>query len=175
MPTDTSAPLILTLTLNEAAQHHYTQLRQQYFPPERNYLAAHVTLFHHLPGVHLAAIQQQLAELATSTPRLQVQVAEVRFLGGGVAYSLENQQLRQLHRELQHLWSGWLTPQDKQPLRPHITVQNKVPAATARALYTQLQDQFIPSVIEGIGFTLWEYQGGPWRELAHFPFRNSAG
>jgi 2'-5' RNA ligase len=164
-------PLILTLQLDEASHQYFNQLRQQYFPPERNYLEAHVTLFHHLPGSEQAAIQEQLRALTATQLPLPLRVSGVRFLGQGVAYTLENAQLLPLHRALQQQWAAWLTPQDRQPLRPHVTVQNKVVPATARALHEQLSQEFVSFEATGVGFTLWAYQGGPWQELAQFPFR----
>ena len=43
-------PLILTLALNPTAEEYFTRLRDRYFPPERNFLKVHLTLFHHLPA-----------------------------------------------------------------------------------------------------------------------------
>ncbi|NVO30386.1 2'-5' RNA ligase family protein [Hymenobacter sp. P5342] len=164
------APLILTLLLDEEAQQHFDQLRTAHFPPARNYLRAHITLFHHLPGADHASIAQQLQAIAAATPPLPLRVAGVRFLGQGVAYFLENDQLRQLHHELQTRWAATLRPQDIQPLRPHITVQNKVAAAVARTLYEQLSADFEPYNVTGTGLALWAYRGGPWEALAQFPF-----
>ena len=53
-----AAPLILTLTLDEATQAYFNDLRRQHFPPNINYLAAHLTLFHHLPGADLGAMSE---------------------------------------------------------------------------------------------------------------------
>lgn len=164
------APLILTLTLDEPAQHRFNQLREAHFPPARNYLQAHVTLFHHLPGADYAALADELSALATATPVLPLRVAAVRFLGQGVAYSLENEELQRLHRQLQTRWAAHLRPQDRQPLRPHITVQNKVPADQARALHEQLAADFTPYTISGTGLALWAYRNGPWEALNQFPF-----
>ena len=57
-------PLIVTLLLEEAAQQRFDRLREQHFPPERNHLAAHVTLFHALPGEQLDAVRADLAAAA---------------------------------------------------------------------------------------------------------------
>lgn len=165
-----AAPLIVTLTLDAEAHAYFTGLRQQHFPPERNYLEAHVTLFHHLPGEQAAPIRQHLSAVAARTALLPLRVAGVRFLGRGVAYTLENPELQQLHRQLQTTWANWLLPQDRQPLRPHITVQNKVDPAQARALHEQLAAAFEPGTVTGLGFTVWAYEGGPWRELFRVPF-----
>jgi len=42
-------PLILTLKLDEESQAFFDKQRALYFPPERNFLKAHLTLFHQLP------------------------------------------------------------------------------------------------------------------------------
>ena len=164
------APLILTLTLDEDAQHHFDQLRTAYFPPARNYLRAHVTLFHHLPGTDYAAVVAQLRTVAAATPNMALRVTGVRFLGQGVAYTLENAALQHLHRELQATWAPALHPQDLQPLRPHITVQNKVTPATARALHEELTASFEPHTVAGTGLALWAYRNGPWDLLDRFAF-----
>jgi 2'-5' RNA ligase len=169
MATD-PAPLILTLALDPATQAHFDALRQRHFPPAINYLAAHVTLFHHLPGAERAAIAAELTRRARQLPPLPVLVTGLRFLGRGVAFTLENPTLRQLHKELQTTWHAWLTPQDQQKLSPHITVQNKVAPAPARQLLAELTATFQPTQITGTGLRLWAYRGGPWELLQHFPF-----
>ncbi|MBT9392752.1 2'-5' RNA ligase family protein [Hymenobacter sp. NST-14] len=170
MSAASDAPLIVTLLLDEAAQQQFDALRQAHFPPARNFLQAHVTLFHHLPGPEYAAVAAELGRLAQATPLLNVRVTGLRFLGQGVAYSLENDVLRQLHRQLQTQWADWLTPQDRQPLRPHVTVQNKVLPPVAKALHEQLAADFVPCTVTGTGLGLWAYRGGPWEALGQFPF-----
>ena len=165
-----STPLILTLALDAGAQLFFDELRQRHFPPERNFLQAHLTLFHHLPGHQYEPLCAQLAALAEHTQPLPLAVTGVRFLGRGVAYTLENQQLRALHKELQALWQPTLTPQDLQKLQPHITVQNKVEPTVARTLHRELAESFQPFEATGTGLQLWAYRGGPWEALRTFPF-----
>ncbi|HLK98761.1 MAG TPA: 2'-5' RNA ligase family protein, partial [Hymenobacter sp.] len=135
---DASVPLILTLVLDPASQQFFDDLRQQYFPPERNFLQAHLTLFHHLPGTDYDRICAELTEVAAAEQALPLPVTGVRFLGRGVAYTLENTRLQALHKQLQTRWQPTLTPQDQQKLTPHVTVQNKVDPAVARALHQAL-------------------------------------
>ncbi|UOQ67702.1 2'-5' RNA ligase family protein [Hymenobacter volaticus] len=75
--------LILTLALDAKSQEFFNELRKQHFPSERNFLAAHLTLFHHLPGAEYAAITDHLAQLAAAQPALTLAVSGVRFLGRG--------------------------------------------------------------------------------------------
>ncbi|MGY2133012.1 2'-5' RNA ligase family protein [Hymenobacter sp. HD11105] len=169
--TDADAPLILTLALDAESFAFFNGLRQQYFPPERNFLAAHVTLFHHLPGARRADLVEQLAARCQEQAPLTLQVTGVRFMGRGSAYVLENEALQALHRELQTTWQPALTPQDQQKLRPHVTVQNKVDPQAARALYEQLKADFVPFEATGTGLQLWAYRGGPWEAIQTFDFR----
>ncbi|KAA3438879.1 2'-5' RNA ligase family protein [Rufibacter hautae] len=163
-------PLILTLTLDPEAAEFFTRLRSQHFPPERNYLQAHLTLFHHLPPTE-KSIKDVLARVSEEQAIINLQVTDLMSLGRGVAYRINSGELQTMHRFLQEQWASFLIPQDKQKLRPHITIQNKVKPEEAKALEQNLRQTFQPFQIRGIGFTLWEYQGGPWQLLQQFPFK----
>lgn len=162
-----SAPLIVTLALGRAAQSYFDRLRGQHYPPERNNLRAHVTLFHALPGIELPAISDHLAH-AARRPAFDVDVAGVRMLGAGVAFTMKSNALSALRGDLAVSWHTWLTGQDRQAFAPHVTVQNKVDPAAARALHTDLAQAFIPFVVRADGLHLWHYRGGPWqRAMSH--------
>lgn len=167
---ETAPPLILTLALDAASQAYFDALRRQHFPPAINYLAAHLTLFHHLPGIELAAVRAHLQAVAQAGKPLPLHITGLRSLGRGVAFNLENDVLRALHRQLQADFAPHLTPQDRQKLQPHITIQNKVDPAAARQLLAELQAEFAPFGAVGTGLHLWAYRGGPWESLAKFPF-----
>jgi 2'-5' RNA ligase len=169
----TVAPIVLTLELDSKSQLFFDALRQQHFPKGRSFLAVHLVLFHHLPGGNYDAIRAQMATAAAAEAPLPIAVTGVRFLGRGVAYTLENQRLRALHKRLQKQWHGELTPQDQQKLNPHITVQNKVDEAVARELHRELAEQFQLFDATGTGLQLWAYRGGPWEPLEMFPFLKS--
>ncbi|WP_205500831.1 2'-5' RNA ligase family protein [Rufibacter psychrotolerans] len=162
-------PLILTLTLDQEAAAFFTALRIQHFPPERNYLQAHLTLFHKLPAQE-ESIGEVLSTLSRTLAPLPLQVTDLMSLGRGVAYRIASEELQHLHKTLQAQWGPFLSPQDKQKLRPHITIQNKVAPAVAKELEQTLRQTFTPFSIKGTGFTLWEYLGGPWGLLREFPF-----
>jgi len=166
----TYPPLILTLALDKKVQVFFDSLRKKHFPPERNYLQAHLTLFHHLPGDQKQGIITKLEEVAAAYPSFSLEVTEVKMIGRGVAYKLESELLMKLHRQLAKVWQDWLTPQDRQKLWPHITVQNKVEAAKARALHEKLAESFAPFTVRATGLKLWEYKGGPWEWIKSFSF-----
>ncbi|HEX8425520.1 2'-5' RNA ligase family protein [Hymenobacter sp.] len=173
-PLTAETPLILTLTLDTEAQQFFEELRKQHFPKERNFLGAHLTLFHHLPGAEYEAITEHLAQVAAAQSPLTLAVSGVRFLGRGVAYTLECPPLQALHRAMQTTWQPYLTPQDQQKLNPHVTVQNKVDPAVARALHQQLAADFQPFEATGTAWHLWAYRNGPWESLRTFELKGAA-
>jgi len=155
-------PLILTLALDAVTQSHFDRLRAVYFPAARNYLSAHLTLFHHLLPEYEAAIMAAIAAACATHAPLTLTVTRPMSLGRGVAYALDAPALVAIHRALAAQWWSWLTPQDRQTLTPHITIQNKVPPAEARALYERLRGEFTSFTAMGEGLSLWRYRGGPW-------------
>lgn len=164
------APLIVTLLLDEASTIFFNGLRKKYFPSERNFLAAHLTLFHHLPP-NEPTIVEDLEAWSSAQSLLPLQVSEVKSIGKGVAYKMDCPALLQLHKRLQTRWAEWLTPQDKQKLWPHITVQNKATPMVAKETLQILQESFQPFTATGTGFGLWAYKGGPWEALQAFSFK----
>jgi len=142
-PSRDLAPLILTLALDAEARERLDRLRAAHFPAERNYLRAHLTLFHHLPAAHEGTIRDDLAAIAARGP-LTLRATEVRFFGQGVAYGFAAPELVALRGALAQQWWPGLNEQDRRPFRPHVTVQNEVPAAQVRALYDELRALFTP-------------------------------
>lgn len=167
-------PLIVTLRLDAASSRLLDRLRREYFPPERNFLAAHVTLFHHLPHSESTGARAELAQVATGELPFAVTVEGVRPLGRGVACSLASADLQRVHAALARRFADWLTPQDRQPFRPHATVQNKVTPEAAHALLAELRSGFSPWSAQALGLELWAYRGGPWEALDFFPFAREA-
>jgi 2'-5' RNA ligase len=159
---------ILTLRLNPEAQEFFEALRQRHFPPERNLIAAHLTLFHQLPENEF--VLDELASAGQGETAFALNVTGLRSLGRGVAYTISAQRLIDLHRRLAKAFDPYLIPQDRQRFMPHIVVQNKVTGEQARGLLTQLQNAFTPMTIEAQGLELWEYLGGPWKHLRTFDF-----
>lgn len=165
------AALVVTLALDASAQQRFDALRRDHFPADRLQVGAHVTLFHALPGEHRATVRHDLHALAG--PPFAVRVVRVRSLGRGVAYDLHAPELDRLHAELARRWAPWLTRQDAQPLRAHVTVQNKVGPETARALLAELSAVFVPYDVQAVGLQLWRYLGGPWEAVETVPLAPS--
>ena len=160
-------PLIRALQIDETARLFYEDLRRRYFPPERNLIPAHLTLFHQLP--HDGHTNQTLREVSASTAAFPLTNPAPRSIGRGVAVFFQSERLRALHAALSTGFEADLIPQDRQRFQPHIVVQNKVDPATARQTLPQLQA--IPLLeAHAIGLTLWRYLGGPWERLEDFDF-----
>ena len=163
-------PLIVTAALNEGAFAWFEDLRQIHFPPRRNRVPAHLTLFHALPGEHEPFIAETLKAACRECEPMQLSVRGPWFIGRGVAYRLASAELEHLRSELANAFSPWLTPQDRAPFRPHITVQNKAEPADARLLLERLQLEFEPFDIVAEALLVWRYLGGPWEAIARLPF-----
>lgn len=159
----TLQPLILTARIKEDDLAPFDRLRLQHFPSDRNYLKAHLTMFHRLPGEHLVKITEILATAAGETLPFTIEVAGIRHLGAGVAFDMASDQLVRLHRRLRSAFAPWLGGQDMQKWRPHITVQNKVARSRADDLYHTLSGAFVARSITVEGVYLWRYLGGPWK------------
>ena len=169
-----SAALILTLALDEASQDWFQDLRTRWFPPERNIVPAHLTLFHNLPGAELDSIAATLRTACAGTAPTSLAVQGPWSLGRGVAYRLHSPDLAAFRARLVGAFEPWLTAQDRAGFRPHVTVQNKADPAEAKALLEQLQHGFEPFEVVGQGVQLWRYLGGPWEAVERLPFAGGA-
>ncbi|XWN34314.1 MAG: 2'-5' RNA ligase family protein [Devosia sp.] len=163
------APIILTLQLDAAAQDFFERARQAHYPFALNKVGAHVTLFHRLPGEHEEVVVKALAVEAMRAP-FPITVDGVRLLGRGVAYTLSSETLLRLRASLAERYRPWLTGQDRERFRPHVTVQNKVSKATARHTYEALLARFAPFSAKAEGVQLWRYCGGPWQAMGVMAF-----
>lgn len=161
-------PFILTLTIDKEAFLFFNTLRQENFPASRNFINAHITLFHALPNNK--SIVSDVKDVCYRQKPFILTVKEPASIGKGVAFKIESNELLQLHKSLQIRWQDFLTQQDRQKLWPHITVQNKVAVQKAQELLNKLKDTFTPMLVPATGLQLWEYLNGPWKLVEDFPF-----
>ena len=159
---------VLTLRMDEASQKIFEQLRQRYFPPERNVIAAHLTMFHTLPEDD--GVTPELEQAAIRQAPFPMEVEGLRSLGRGVAYTIRSAELLRLHRELSSVFAEHLSAQDRQRFQPHVVVQNKVDPRLARELLAELRAGFAPWEARALGLDLWRYMGGPWEFVRTFGF-----
>lgn len=157
-----AVPLIVTALLGDEDFAWLDGLRRAHFPPERNVLRAHLTLFHHLPQ----SIERELSghiRTETQEPAPRAMISGVMNLGRGVAYRVHSEELDAIRNGIADRFRELLVPQDKAGWRPHVTVQNKVDPKIARALHQQLEAGFAPRPLVVVGLAIWHYLGGPWR------------
>lgn len=157
---------VLTLAMDPEAQQRFEDARQKWFPKERNFIPAHLTLFHVLPESE--ETMHVLCNASNAVAPFVMRIAEIRSLGRGVAYFLDSKQLLDLHRDLSANFQAFLTAQDKQKYCPHVVVQNKVAPEVAKATLEALRSDFTPSVCTAIGLDLWRYVDGHWLLLKRF-------
>lgn len=165
---DKARPLVVTLAVDEETRRRWDELRTRHFPADRLLVGAHVTLFHAIPGEHLADV---LADVRAVAARPFPVVEEEPYsLGRGVALRVVSAPLRTIRADLAVCWAAWLSPQDSQPFRPHVTVQNKVDPDIARATLAELRTTTGGWTATATGIALWHYDNGPWSPIATVPF-----
>jgi 2'-5' RNA ligase len=164
-----NAPIIVTALFGEPDFQRLDQQRRAHYPSERNQLSAHLTLFHHLPPSALDELLRRL-QAETGFPVPQAAISGLIALGNGVAYRVSSPELEETRARLADAFKGMLTPQDQAPWRPHVTLQNKVKPAIAKALHAHLSTGFAPRPLSIAGLAAYHYRCGPWDPIAAFRF-----
>jgi 2'-5' RNA ligase len=164
------APIIVTALFGRQDQGWMDGLRHRYFPPERNLLDAHLTLFHHLPPSAADELKRRLMQMTRGVRAPAARASGLTSLGRGVAIRIESPRLTAIRDELAEAFRGLLTPQDAGGWRPHVTIQNKVAPSVAKLLLASLGKEFQPKTVEIAGLATWYYRGGPWESLSRHMF-----
>ena len=92
-------------------------------------------------------------------------------LGGGTAFAIDSSALTAIHADMVESLHGVLTAQDGGRRKLHVTVQNKVSGAAAKALQAELARDFRPRSFVFCALELHRYRGGPWEDAGTWPFR----
>ncbi len=169
------APFIVTAELPPAILGWADGLRRAHFPPERNYLKAHVTLFHAFAPSLREELRGVLARVASDHAPPHAAIDGVMDLGRGTALAIRSPELLALRETIAQHFHGALTAQDSHPPRLHITVQNKVTATAAKALQAALAPTLQPRPFRFTGLGLHLYLGPHWQAQAIWPFRGTQG
>ncbi|WP_066650666.1 MULTISPECIES: 2'-5' RNA ligase family protein [Sphingomonas] len=168
--TEGRAPIIVSALFGAPDFAWLDGLRRTHFPPERNVIAAHLTMFHHLAPDLAAELKQRLAAETRGVPAPRARIAGLINLGQGVAFRIESPELEAVRARLADAFVTMLTPQDRAGWRPHVTIQNKVTPAEAKALLAKLSAEFAPRPLAITGLASWWYRGGPWEPLSRHMF-----
>lgn len=171
-------PFILTAAIPEPLRGYAEGLRRAHFPPERNHLHAHVTLFHSFAPSLLEELKSYLPSLVREFAAPKGRVSGILDLGKGTAIRLEAPELLGIRALIADHFHGMLTDQDLHEPRPHITIQNKVAKDEARSLQAALSGEIErwtqrpPFAFPAL--ELHRYLGGLWEHVKSFPFRGKA-
>ena len=166
-----SGALIVTAELAPPDFAWLDALRRRHFPPERNQLPAHLTMFHALPPSSESEIRRELGRHA-ATPAPRATIAGLMNLGTGVALRIVSDDLEAIRADLAEHCHGLLSAQDI-GWRPHVTIQNKVQPSAARKLLSEMEKDFRPRALGISALALHRYLCGPWEPLARYPFRGA--
>lgn len=170
MAGDRGVPLLIVAELPPDVFAWAEGLRQAHYPPARNRLGAHVTLFHGLPPSAGEVVRGVLADLSRG-PSPQARITGLMDLERGTAFAVDSSAMADLHADMAERLHGLIQQKDTRPLRLHLTVQNKVPPAEARALQRELAASFRPRDFAFRGFGLYGWTGDQWRQDRLYPFR----
>jgi len=163
-------PLLITAELPGDVLAWADGLRRAHYPPEKNRLRAHVTLFHALPPSAEGEVRRLLGELAKGAPP-RARITGVWDMGTGTAFDIASEGMAALHAQMAERLHGLLGWQDDRQLRLHVTIQNKVTREAAKALQAELKVTFEPRTFRFHGFGLYAWDEGLWRPIADYPFR----
>jgi hypothetical protein len=157
---------ILTAELDDDSFAWLDGLRRKHFPRERNLLPAHLTLFHRLSSGQTAGLD----DFKLPDGPVPFLMSAPTLLGSGVAIRIRSPDLERLRTAARQAMGGEFSKQDIQGWRPHVTIQNKVPAEAAKELYRTIEFEFEQSAGAVRGLLLWEYLGGPWQMARRLRF-----
>ena len=165
------APFIVTGELPVDIFSWANGLRTEHFPPERNVLKAHITLFHSFAPSLREELPRFLSRMAGEFARPAAEVTGLMDLGGGTALAVRSSSLLAV-RELiaDHFWD-MLTKQDQGGKKLHITIQNKVSRAEAVALQAELGSRLLQRRFAFTGLGLHLYRGPHWEAVNSWKFR----
>ena len=169
-PTGNLAPIIVTALFGDGDNGWLQELRRTHYPPERNRVPAHLTLFRQLPPSAEGELDRRVAACVRAAPP-RAEIVGIMDLGEGTALRVESEALEDMREDLAIGLQGLLTPQDQSPWRPHVSIQNKVEPREARQLQAELKAGFRPRPLAIRALATWLYRAGPWEPLKTYPFR----
>ena len=164
------APLIVTALFGAADFALLEGLRRRHYPPERNRVPAHLTLFRHLAPSLDAELRQRLSGATRGQRAPQARLAGVIDLDEGVALRVESSGLEAIRADLADAFAPLLLPQDRAGWRPHVTIANKLAPRVARALLEQMRAGFTAKPLEIAGLASWWYRDGVWQAHSRHMF-----
>lgn len=161
--------LIITAEIAPPDLSWLNALRRVHYPPHRNQVPAHLTMFHALPPSSEGEVRSTLSRLSQE-PVPRAFIEGLMNLGSGVAFRIVSPELERIRNDLAEYFHGLLGLQDSSGWRPHVTIQNKVSPKAARDLLGRLRKEFSPRPLAITGLGLHRYSDGPWERLGIYRF-----
>lgn len=165
------APFIVTAELPADIFSWADGLRRAHFPPERNKLAAHVTLFHSFAPSLRDELHGVLGQFAAEFAAPPARINGLMSLGTGTALALESPLMLEIRERIAAHFHGALTTQDQHTPRLHITIQNKVTSEQAKILQRELEPRLTARNFRFRGLGLHIYRETHWDAAGLWPFR----
>ena len=164
--------MILTFGFDPDSFARLAPLRERHFPPARNFIPVHVTLFQQLPTHEQPRI---LGDLATEAKTASLPFAATGILdfAGGAAIDLECPEGVVLQQRLRRSWRDILSDSDDRKRKLHVTIQNKTDRDSAKRTQAALRAGFTPWRGFLDRLILWHYRGGPWERIATIALKGS--
>lgn len=170
-----SQPFIVTAELPPDLFKWADALRRTHFPPERNWLQAHVTLFHSFAPSLRRELPALLARIAAEYAPPSARIDGLMDLGQGTALAIVSPAMLAIREVIADHFHGALTAQDHHAPRLHITIQNKVPREAARALQAELAGLLESRRFKFTGLGLHLYCNPHWQLQGTWRFRGKEG
>ena len=170
-----SQPFIVTAELPPDLFKWADALRRTHFPPERNWLQAHVTLFHSFAPSLRRELPALLARIAAEYAPPSARIDGLMDLGQGTALAIVSPAMLAIREVIADHFHGALTAQDQHAPRLHITIQNKVPREAARALQAELVGLLESRRFKFTGLGLHLYCNPHWQLQGTWRFRGKEG
>src|SRR3954464_12724288 len=79
------APLLVTLAPDPATFDRLDALRRRFFPPERNLVPAHISMFHLLPREEERLVRDALTDAVVGRDPIGLRFPSLKRLGRGMA------------------------------------------------------------------------------------------
>jgi hypothetical protein len=165
-----AGPLIVTADFSPPDYAWLEGLRRAHYPAEHNRVPAHLTMFQGLPPSAIEEVKHRLA-LHSAGPPPRATIAGLMNLTSGVAFRVVSEELDAIRESIADHFHGLLCAPDAAGWRPHVTIQNKVAAKQANALFAELERDFRPRPLGISGLSVHRYRGGPWETVGTYAFR----
>ena len=160
--------IILTLLMDENSQSFFDAQRKLYFPAYANFTNAHITLVHCLPNIEI--VFKTLFETCKKTKSFSVEVNDIFNINNFNAYKIISKDILDLHKNLQTTFKHFLSQKDLKPIKPHITIQNKVTAYKAKKTYEIIKADFKPFEATILGISCWYFTKNNWEKKEDYLF-----